>query len=326
MSGMTSKYQPADLSGVRTIPFAERMNKVTIQEFASALPPAGMQCDPLEGLPNVLAARDLRIVADAVVDAYRATRAVVVMVGGHVVKTGCSPVLIDLMRRGVVKHLALNGATAIHDYEIARFGETSEDVAANLATATFGMVDETGREMNDAFRAGLGEGIGMGESLARALIDRQAPHADVSLLVQAYACDVPVTVHVAIGADIIHQHPSAHGGAIGETSYRDFRILVESLKALGDGGVIANFGSAVVLPEVFLKALTVARNLGYNVQGFTAVDLDMIRHYRPQLNVIGRPVQTGGRGVHITGHHEIMIPLLHRAILWRLKPRGRGDA
>ncbi len=279
---------------------------------------AELRADPLSGLPDILAARDLRTVADAIVAAYKKKRAVVFMLGGHVVKTGCSPLIIDLLERRVIRHLVMNGATAIHDFEIARFGQTSEDVAENLADATFGMVDETGREMNEAFQKGKEEDWGMGESLARFLVNAGAANAEFSMLVAAHEADVPVTVHVAIGAEIIHQHPSCRGAAIGETSYRDFRILVESLKSLGNGGVVVNVGSAVILPEVFLKALTLARNLGHNVNDFTAVNLDMIRHYRPEVNVIGRPVQTGGRGIHITGHHEIMIPLLYRAVAWRL--------
>jgi hypothetical protein len=315
---MTSKYRSADLTKARTIPFAQRKNKVSVEQFAGAPDWNGFNRDPLANLPDVLAARELRAVADAIAAAHRAGRAVVFMLGGHVVKTGCSPLLVDLLQRRVITHLALNGATAIHDYEIARFGQTSEDVSENLANATFGMVDETGREMNDAFQRGQVEGWGMGEALARALIDHGAAHADVSLLVSAYEADVPVTVHVAVGAEIVHQHPSCRGAALGETSYTDFRVLVESLRELGDGGVVVNVGSAVVLPEVFLKALTLARNLGSEVNDFTAVNLDMIRHYRPEVNVIGRPVQTGGRGIHIAGHHEIMIPLLYRAVAWRL--------
>ncbi len=315
---MPSKYQSADLSKARTIPFAKRANKVSIEQFASMPDWAELRADPLSGLPDILAARDLRTVADAIVAAYKKKRAVVFMLGGHVVKTGCSPLIIDLLERRVIRHLVMNGATAIHDFEIARFGQTSEDVAENLADATFGMVDETGREMNEAFQKGTEEGWGMGESLARFLVNAGAANAEFSMLVAAHEADVPVTVHVAIGAEIIHQHPSCRGAAIGETSYRDFRILVESLKSLGNGGVVVNVGSAVILPEVFLKALTLARNLGHNVNDFTAVNLDMIRHYRPEVNVIGRPVQTGGRGIHITGHHEIMIPLLYRAVAWRL--------
>lgn len=316
---MPSKYTVADLSGARTIPFAQRKNRVRIAQFAAVPEPETVARDPLADLPDILAAGDLRVVADALARAQGEGRAVVFMLGGHVVKTGCSPLFIDLIHRDVITHLVLNGATAIHDYEIARFGQTSEDVAENLANATFGMADETGREMNEAFVRGRAEGWGMGEALARALVDRGAPHGDLSLMVQCYEHEVPVTVHIAIGAEIVHQHPATDGAALGDTSYRDFRVLVESLKGLGDGGVVANVGSAVILPEVFLKALTLARNLGHTVNDFTAVDLDMIRHYRPEMNVIGRPVQTGGRGIHITGHHEIMIPLLHRAVLWRLR-------
>jgi hypothetical protein len=308
---MSSKYRGADLTRARTIPFAARTNKVSIEQFAAVPTWDGFTADPLT-------ACDLRAVADAVAAARRAGRAVVVMLGGHVVKTGCSPLLIELIRRGVITHLAMNGATAIHDFEIARFGQTSEDVAENLANATFGMVDETGREMNAAVQRGQVEGWGMGESLARALIERGAMHCDQSLLVAAYEADVPVTVHVTIGAEIIHQHPACRGAALGETSYTDFRVMVESLRGLGKGGVVLNVGSAVVLPEVFLKALTLARNLGSEVNAFTAVNLDMLRHYRPEMNVIGRPVQTGGRGIHIAGHHEIMLPLLYSAIAWRL--------
>lgn len=315
---MTSRYRSADLTKARTIPFAQRKNKVSVEQFAAVPDWNGFNRDPLANLPDVLAARELRAVADAIAAAHRAGRAVVFMLGGHVVKTGCSPLLVDLLQRRVITHLALNGATAIHDYEIARFGQTSEDVAENLANATFGMVEETGREMNDAFQRGQVEGWGMGEALAQALIDHGAAHADVSLLVAAYEAGVPVTVHVAVGAEIVHQHPSCRGAALGETSYTDFRVLVESLAELGDGGVVVNVGSAVVLPEVFLKALTLSRNLGNEVNDFTAVNLDMIRHYRPEVNVIGRPVQTGGRGIHIAGHHEIMIPLLYRAVAWRL--------
>jgi hypothetical protein len=315
---MASKYNCADLTKARTIPFARRKNKVSIEQFAAVPDWDGFTQDPLSNLPDVLAAQDLRAVADAVATSHRNGRAVVVMLGGHVVKTGCSPLLIDLLQRRVITHLAMNGATAIHDYEIARFGQTSEDVAENLANATFGMVDETGQEMNDAFQRGQDDGLGMGEALARSLRDHGAAHADLSLLVAAYEADVPVTVHVAVGAEIIHQHPSCRGAALGETSYTDFRILVESLKGLNDGGTIMNVGSAVILPEVFLKALTLARNLKNEVNDFTAVNLDMIRHYRPEVNVIGRPVQSGGRGIHIAGHHEVMIPLLYRAVAWRL--------
>lgn len=311
---MGSRYAEADFSRIRTRPIASRKNKVTVADFARVPDAARPVADPLADLPDVLAARDLRAVADAVAAARRRGRARVWLLGGHVVKTGCAPLLIDLLRRGFITHMATNGATVIHDYEIARFGATSEDVAENLADATFGLAEETGREMNDAVQRGAREGWGMGESLARALIDAKAPHLDVCLLAAAYKAGVPVTVHAAIGAEIIHQHPACDGAAIGATSHRDFRILTASLANLGDGGVVLNVGSAVVLPEVFLKALTVARNLGHEVRDFTAADFDMIRHYRPQVNVIGRPVLQGGAGIHITGHHEILLPILYRAL------------
>jgi hypothetical protein len=270
----------------------------------------------------VLAARDFRRVVRALVGAA-GKRAVIAMAGGHVVKTGIAPVLSELMRRGVITHLALNGSAAIHDYEIARWGGTSEDVAAGLRDGTFGMADETGREMNAAFVAGASAGWGMGEALARALAARaDLAHPGLSLLVAAGELGVPVTVHAAIGAEIIHQHPSANGAAIGDTSHRDFRRLAAAMPALHDGGVVLNLGSAVILPEVFLKALTIARNVtGGRPTHFTTCDFDMLRHYRPRVNVVQRPTLEGGAGYEITGHHELMIPLLAWAVVDELSPQ-----
>jgi hypothetical protein len=274
----------------------------------------------LRSLPDVLVARDFLRVADAVAHAALQRRGVVVMVGGHVVKTGLAPVLLDLMRRGVITHLAMNGSGAIHDYEVARWGGTSEDVAAGLRDGTFGMAEETGREMNEAFRRGRDERRGMGEALAVALQAAPLAHPELSLLLGAHRLGVPVTVHAAIGAEIIHQHPAADGAAIGETSHRDFRRLAAALPALDDGGVVLNLGSAVILPEVFLKALTIARNLhDGRPTGFTSCDMDMIRHYRPRVNVVQRPTLGSGRGYEITGHHELMIPLLAWAVVERLE-------
>jgi hypothetical protein len=246
------------------------------------------------------------------------------MLGGHVVKTGVGPLLVDLMRRGVITHLGMNGSAAIHDYEIARFGGTSEDVAAGLRDGTFGMAEETGRELNAAFVRGRAEGWGMGETVARALAARaaEAPlaHPELSVLLAAFEHRVPATVHAALGAEIIHQHPAADGAAIGDTSHRDFRRLAAALPALHDGGVVLNLGSAVIMPEVFLKALTIARNLhDGRPTGFVACDLDMQRHYRPRVNVVQRPTLDGGRGYEITGHHEIMLPLLAWAVVERLE-------
>jgi hypothetical protein len=307
---------------VRTVPIARRANKVRAEEFAS--PPAGDRSFGafLRSLPDVLVARDFRRLVDAIV-AAAGRRAVVAMVGGHVVKTGLNPLLLELMRRGVVTHLAMNGSGAIHDYEVTRWGGTSEDVAAGLRDGTFGMAEETGRGMNDAFVRGRRDGWGMGEALARSLEETPSlAHPELSLLLGARELGVPLTVHAALGAEIIHQHPAADGAAIGDTSHRDFRRLAASLPALHDGGVVLNLGSAVILPEVFLKALTVARNLGGGKPtGFVACDMDMQRHYRPRMNVVQRPTLGTGTGYEITGHHEIMVPLLAWAVLEKLGKR-----
>jgi hypothetical protein len=274
----------------------------------------------LDSLPDVLVARDFRAVIDALATAAQRKRGVVVMLGGHVVKTGLAPLLIDLMRRGVITHLAMNGSAAIHDYEVARFGATSEDVAAGLRDGTFGMADETGREMNQAFVNGMRLGQGMGESLGRALDEQsKLSNPELSLLLNAFRLGIPATVHAALGAEIIHQHPAANGAAIGDTSHRDFRRLAASLSQIDDGGVVLNLGSAVIMPEVFLKALTIARNLGAGKpRNFVTVDLDMQRHYRPRMNVVQRPTLEGGKGYEITGHHEVMVPLLVWGLLERL--------
>lgn len=317
---MTSRYPAADLAAVTPLPFSQRRNKVSIAQFGEVLerPPA---IEPLIGaLPDVLAAADLRAVVDAWTEAVRDGRSVVVMCGGHVVKTGCTPFLADALDRGWISHLAFNGATAIHDFEIACFGETSEDVAENLADGTFGLADETGAWMAEAVGRGNSEELGCGEALGRWLAehDPPVPHARESLLARAWLRGVPVSVHAAIGAEITHQHPRFDGAALGAASHRDFRILAASLRELDGGGLVANLGSAVVLPEVFVKALNVARHLWPPLKDFTAVNLDMTRHYRPEMNVVGRPVLAGGRGYHLTGHHEILIPVLYYALRARL--------
>ncbi len=242
------------------------------------------------------------------------------MLGGHIVKTGLAPLLIDLMNRGVITHLAMNGSAAIHDYEIARFGATSEDVASGLIDGTFGMAEETGRGMNEALIAGMKNEWGMGESLAHALENSSLSNPELSVLLAAQRLGIPCTVHAALGAEIIHQHPAASGAAIGDTSHRDFRRLAASLPAIDDGGVVLNLGSAVIMPEVFLKALTIARNLNAGKPtGFTTCDLDMQRHYRPRVNVVQRPTQGSGKGYEISGHHEIMVPLLVWAVVEELE-------
>jgi hypothetical protein len=274
----------------------------------------------LGSLPDILVARDFRRVVSAIASAAQRERGVLVMFGGHVVKTGLAPVLIDLMRRRVITHIAMNGSAAIHDYEMARFGATSEDVAAGLRDGTFGMADETGRGLNEAFTRGMREQRGMAEAIAVALEGEKAlQHPELSLLVNAHRLGVGATVHAALGADIVHQHPAADGAAIGDTTHRDFRRLAAALADLHDGGVVLNVGSAVIMPEVFLKALTVARNLGGGKPtDFITCDLDMNRHYRPRVNVVQRPVLAGGQGYEITGHHEIMVPLLAWAVVEEL--------
>jgi hypothetical protein len=295
---------------------------VRAEEFSA--PPGGDRSFGafLRALPDVLVARDFLRVVDAIAGAARRRRGVIAMLGGHVVKTGLAPVLLDLMRRGVVTHLAMNGSAAIHDYEIARFGGTSEDVAAGLRDGTFGMAEETGRGLNAAFVEGMARGWGMGEAVARALdAEPSLAHPELSVLLGAHRLGVPTTVHAALGAEIVHQHPAANGAAIGETSHRDFRRLAASVETLDDGGVVLNLGSAVIMPEVFLKALTIARNLGGGKpEGFVSCDLDMQRHYRPRMNVVQRPTLHSGTGYEITGHHEIMVPLLAWAVAERLEP------
>ena len=317
-------YREADFSRLRTVPIAQRPNKVDPSLLAHPPRPDG---DPTfaafwDSLPDILAARDLRYVAARLAHAA-GRRAVVLMLGGHVVKVGLGPLLRELMHRGVVTHLALNGSAAIHDFELAAYGGTSEDVAAGLTDGTFGMAEETGREMNTAIAAGATAGRGMGEALMEYLQRRGKLAApEVSVLVAATERGIPVTVHATVGADIIHQHPAADGAALGATSHRDFKRLAASLPALDDGGVVLNLGSAVVMPEVFLKALTVARNLnGGKPTGFTACDCDMQRHYRPRVNVVERPTLAGGRGIQLTGHHEILIPLLCWAVIRQLDAR-----
>jgi hypothetical protein len=317
----------ADLSLVRTIPIASRPNKVSADQFASPPDPGTRSfADFLGSLPRVLQAETLLRLVDSIVAATEAGRALVWMLGGHVVKTGIAPLLIDLMDRGAITHLAANGSAAIHDYEMARWGGTSEDVEAGLADGSFGMADETGGDMNRAFRRGMQEGWGMGEVLGRDLEERDdLLYGELSLLLQTRKRGVGFTIHPALGAEIIHQHPAADGAAIGDTGHRDFRRLAGALPALHDGGVVVNVGSAVIMPEVFLKALTVARNLNDGRPGaFTACDLDMQRHYRPRVNVVERPTRSsGGTGMQITGPHELLLPLIAWAVAERLPLRTR---
>jgi hypothetical protein len=307
---MPFQYEEFDLSGVRTYPLASRQSKVRVEDFARPVEPEATFGAWLESLPGVLGAAAVRRVIAALVEARRAGRGVVWGLGAHVVKTGVSPVVIDLMRRGYVSALALNGAGLIHDFEIALAGSTSEDVDAALGPGQFGMADETGRLLNDAIRQGAGQGLGLGQSVAAFLAARQPPFGDSSLAVTAHRLGIPLTVHVALGTDITHMHPAASGAAIGEASLRDFRYFTASVARL-QGGVYVNCGSAVILPEVFLKAVALVRNQGTPLDGLTTVDIDFLRMYRPMTNVVARPAAaTGGAGIALVGHHEILIPLI----------------
>jgi hypothetical protein len=311
-----SGYREPDLTRLRTVAIGARANKVDPSLLAT-IPGTDRSFHAfLDSLPHVLAADHLRTVAAAMASAKRAGRGVIILTGGHVIKVGLGPLLADWVASGLVTHVALNGAAAIHDYELAAFGGTSEDVERGLVDGTFGMAEETGAEMNAAILAASTSGRGLGEGLGRALAARPSlPGGDSSVLVACEKAGVPVTVHVAIGADIIHQHPKADGAAIGETTHRDFRRLAGSLPDLHEGGVVLNLGSAVILPEVFLKALTIARNLDDGrPRNFLAADFDMIRQYRPRLNVVERPTRGAGTGLLLTGHHELMIPLLAWAV------------
>ncbi len=314
-----SRYREADLSRLSVGSVAARPTRVRIEEFARPLEPAAART-LLASLPDQLAALALREAVARVAAAHRASRPVVAMLGGHVVKVGVPPCLIALMERGVITHLAMNGATAIHDVEIARQGRTSEDVEEQLHAGKFGMVDETGDFMNRAMAAGRDRKEGLGETWGRALCEEPAPHAGASLLASAWRLGIPATVHVAVGTDTIHHHPRCDGAALGETTLRDFRILAAVFER-AQGACVLNLGSAVIMPEVFLKALAVARNLGASLEGLTTVNFDQIQHYRPSVNVVERPTRAAGaRGLALTGHHEIMIPLFCGAILAEIGP------
>jgi hypothetical protein len=307
-------YPEIDIDAVTTYSAATRISTVKTSHEGRPLK-SGLRISTfLEGLPAILKADDLKAVARAVVDAKRRQKPILVMFGGHVIKTGCAPILAGLAQDGFISHLASNGAAAIHDTELARFGHTSEDVAAQLADGSFGMAADTALLVNDAARRAAAGRDGFGEAVGALLCRERPPHLARALIARAHQLKIPYTLHVAVGTDIAHQHPSASGAAIGEASLRDFRILAATVAKLGGGGVVLNLGSAVIMPEVFLKALAVARNLGHAVNDFTTANFDMIQHYRPGVNVVRRPVIAGGHGYAITGHHEIMIPLLAAAI------------
>lgn len=309
------------LQRVRTLSIKQRRHKVSVDDFVD------LQAWHAQGafaalLPRILKGRDLRDLVDGFVSAQRRGRAIIFALGAHVIKCGLSPLLIDMIQRRWLSALVLNGAGAIHDLEIALIGATSEDVSENLGDGTFGMVHETPCLINDALQTYRGAEVGLGTAVGQAIAVGDYPYKTHSLLAAAYTHGLPVTVHVAIGADTIHMHPSTNGALLGQATYTDFQRLTLLLQGLHDGGCYWNIGSAVLLPEVFLKALTLCRNVGYRVEGFSTLNLDMHQHYRPEHNVVRRPTQDGGQGYALTGHHEIMLPLLYTMILDALKRRG----
>ncbi len=322
-----SKYEvkPIEFTGLKTVDVKARGGKVTVEHFAQPYRAgSGLQAW-LDSLPKILAADDLRGLAAAVHRARESKRTIAWGMGGHVVKCGLAPTFIDLMNRGYVTALAMNGSTAIHDFEIAIAGHTSEDVEAVLPDGSFGAAEQTGREMNVAYSEAARDSIGAGEALGRKLDEIAEPEfRGQSLLLAAWERSIPVTVHMAIGTDTPHTHPRAVGGSLGDSTHRDFRLLCSILQGLNDGGAYLNVGSAVVLPEVFLKAVSAIRNLGHPLRDFTTANLDFLQHYRPRVNVVGRPhAGAGGKGYAITGHHEIMVPLL-AALLIESDAGGAG--
>ncbi|MFH1888705.1 MAG: hypothetical protein ABH806_01290 [Candidatus Omnitrophota bacterium] len=307
-----------NIKKIKTYSIKKRRSKVNLADFAK-IPAQGRSFSTYyASLPNILKVKEIRAIVDAVVRARRKKRAVIFMAGAHVIKCGLNPIVIELIKKKVITCVALNGAGIIHDFEIAFNGETSEDVGEGLRDGKFGMAHETADFLNSAVKEGVSSGLGLGYAVAEKINGSRLRYKNLSLLYNAYKNKVPLCVYVAIGTDIIHQHPSFDAAMAAEGSFRDFHLLVENIRGLNDGGVVLNFGSAVILPEVFLKALNLSRNLGYKVKNFTSANFDMIYHYRPMQNVVSRPVQGAGSGHYIIGHHEIMLPLLAQAIIEKI--------
>jgi hypothetical protein len=305
--------KPIDSSRVRTVPLGRRPSKVEERLLGKPIRRGTSMRAFLRGLPDILGARDLRFAADRIATAIRRGKPVILGMGAHPIKVGLGPVIVDLIERGRLAAVAMNGACLVHDFEMAWGGKTSEDVGPGLDRGVFGMAKETGEFINRATHDGVARGLGLGRSVGEAIVKARLRFRRTSILAACVRNDIPATIHVAVGTDIIHMHPSADGAAIGEGSLRDFRLLAGVVGGL-DGGVYVNLGSAVVMPEVFVKALNLARNVGRPVRRLTTVDMDFIRHYRPGVNVVARPTATGGTGIRLTGHHEIMFPLLWSAV------------
>jgi hypothetical protein len=314
---VTDKARPLTSKSITTHSIKKRKSKVTVQDFATPFQKERGMRYFLNTLPALLAAQDFNEVVAALTKAHRTKKTVVFGVGAHVIKVGLSPIIIDLIERGVIKGLAFNGAGVVHDFEIAFAGKTSEDVDSEIDSGTFGMAEETGKMINEAINGGVKKGWGIGQSVGDLIAKSQFPYKELSLFAACHRLNIPVTVHVALGTDIFHFHPGADWSLLGEGGNRDFRIFTDLVSSMEEG-VYVNIGSAVVLPEVFLKALTVARNLGHKLEKLTTVNMDFIQHYRPLTNVVRRPTQKGGKGYSLTGHHEIMVPLLAAALIEEL--------
>ena len=316
MSIYDEDLRPLSLDGVETYPLASRPSKVALEDFARPIAEGTSLEEFIASLPNILAVQSLRALAGEITQARRRQKPVIWGIGGHVIKTGLAPIMIDLIKRGYVSAIAANGSVLVHDAQIAMAGTTSEDVDATLGEGAFGGAEETGRLLNEAARAGARDGLGLGEAMGRGLRQMNPKFASHSLLCAAYDARVPFTAHVTIGADIAHFHPNVDGAALGETSHTDFRLLAEMVRRMNGGGVYLNVGSAVVLPEVFLKCVTLVRNLGFDLTDIVTANLDFIQSYRPLTNVVRRPTAAGaGRGYSLTGHHELLLPLLAAAIV-----------
>ena len=311
---VSEPYKIIDNSGIQTTPLSDRKSKVSLADFGKPWTPGGSLFDFLDTLPNFLAASDLKTVIHAVVEALKNKRPVMWAMGAHVIKVGLNPILIDLMEKGVIRSISTNGAAIIHDSEIALAGKTSEFVDQSLGSGGFGMARETADFLSKAIKTTHAKGMGLGQAVGEAILEEGLPHAQHSIFAAGARLGVPMTVHVAMGTDIIHMHPDFDARAAGAATHRDFLVFAQMVSGLSRG-VFLNVGSAVVMPEVFLKALSLARNLGHEVQGFTTVNMDFMRHYRPTVNVVNRPTAEGGQGIHLTGHHEIMVPLLAAGVL-----------
>ena len=312
-----SMFKEINLKGLKKYSIKDRWSKIKLKDFSH--PQKVSLNDFWKSLPNVIKVKEMNELLDKCVVAFQKHKPIIIAMGGHVIKCGLSPFIIELMKMGAIKGLASNGSVVIHDFEIAKFGKTSEDVATALEDGTFGMVSETNDIINSIIADGVREEYGYGEAIGKYLIKTNAPNNEFSLFANAYQQEIPFMVHVALGTDINHQHETANGSAIGECSLRDFRIFCNNLIEMNDGGIFLNFGSAVILPEVFLKAVTVVRNLGYPLKNFHTAVFDMNFHYRPQMNIVHRPTLSGGKGYYFIGHHEFMIPLFLLSLKERLQ-------